>query len=506
MTTTATATTAADPATPRPFADLRELLRAFDGVATVHDEGVEIADPGAFRGDLIDRLVRTAVFAGEPARGAARWLIRSAAPRLGAFPASIHDLYLAGGRGAYANATAPAINVRGLSYDVMRTIFRAARTTDTKILLFELARSEMGYTEQRPAEYASDALAAAIKEGHRGPVFIQGDHYQIAAKKYQSDPDAELQALRELTAEAIAAGYYNIDIDASTIVDLDLPTVEDQQTLNARHTAEMTRFIRERQPAGVTISVGGEIGEVGARNSTPEDLHGFMARYRAELAAQADAAGRGLPGISKISVQTGTSHGGVVLPDGSIQAVAVDFETLGELSHAAREQYGLGGAVQHGASTLPAEAFGRFAEANAIEVHLATAFQNQIFDSPAFPADLKAEIYAYLAANHADERKPDQTDAQFHYTTRKRAFGPFKRRLWDLPEETRAALMADLAPTFELIMRRLGVAGSAGLVDRIVRPVEVPTPAPEALRAALRGETVAHLGPTREVYEQVDGE
>ncbi|MDP9365496.1 MAG: class II fructose-bisphosphate aldolase [Chloroflexota bacterium] len=481
-----------------PFADLDELRGALDGIVEVADDAVEVRDETGFRGDLIDRLIRTAVFGDPAAKEASRWLIRAAAPRLGAFPASIHDLYMAAGRGEYANATAPAINVRGLSYDVMRAIFRAAQANDAKIVLFELARSEMGYTEQRPAEYAANALAAAIKEGHRGPVFIQGDHYQINAKKYLQDPEAELRGLRDLTAEAIAAGYLNIDIDASTIVDLDLPTIEDQQTLNARHTAEMTRFIRERQPAGVTVSIGGEIGEVGARNSTVEDLHGFMDRYRAELGDEG-------PGISKISVQTGTSHGGVVLPDGTIQEVAVDFETLAELSTAARG-YGLGGAVQHGASTLPEEAFGRFAEANAVEVHLATAFQNRIFESEAFPADLKAEIYAYLEANHADERKADQTDAQFHYTTRKRAFGPFKRRLWDLPAETRQAIVADLEPTFALIMQRLGVAGSAALVDRIVTPVEVPAPMPDSFRAFLRGETVAVSAPAREVYEQVEGE
>jgi len=106
-----------------------------------------------------------------------------------------------------------------------------------------------------------------------------------------------------------------------------------------------------------------------------------------------------------------------------------------------------------------------------------------MYDSAAFPADIKTDIYAHLAANHADERKPDQSDAQFYYTTRKRGFGPFKRRLWDLPAETRDAIMADLEPSFAGIMQRLGVAGSAALVDRIVRPIAVEVPMPEALRS-----------------------
>ncbi|HEU0114088.1 MAG TPA: class II fructose-bisphosphate aldolase [Thermomicrobiales bacterium] len=487
------------------FANLDELLQALDGIARIDGDAVTVVDEAGFRAGLIDRLVGAAVFADEPVRSVSRWLIRAAAPALGAFPASIDALYRAAGRGEYAHATAPAINVRGLTYDVMRTIFRAAHANDCKIFLLELARSEMGYTEQRPGEYAANALAAAIKEGHRGPVFIQGDHYQINAKNYAKDAAAELAAVRDLTLEAIDAGYFNIDIDASTIVDLSLPTIEAQQTLNARHTAEMTRVIRDRQPAAINISVGGEIGEVGGRNSTVEDLRGFMTQYRAALQAQGKEAGRDLEGISKISVQTGTSHGGVVLPDGSIAQVAVDFDTLAKLSEVAREEYGMGGAVQHGASTLPETYFHRFAEANAIEVHLATGFQNRIFDNPAFPANLRDEIYAYLDEKHADERKPEMTDAQFHYTTRKRAWGPFKAAFWSLPAATRQRLMADLEPVFGIIMQRLGVANTGALVDRIVTRVDVPVPAPAALHAARRGEQVA-VAAGGERYEQVEGE
>lgn len=470
-----------------PFADWSEFRSTLDGVVAIGDDDLDVLDPGRFRDGVIDRLISTAVFADGDLRDAARWVIRAAAPKLGAFPASIHDLYMSAGRGNYDHATAPAINVRGLTYDISQAIFRAAMKNDTKIVVCELARSEMSYTWQRPGEYASSILAGAIKSGYQGPVFIQGDHYQINAKNYAKDPEGEVQKIKDLAAEAIAAGYYNIDIDASTIVDLARATIAEQQERNYVHTAELTQHIREIEPPGITVSIGAEIGEVGGRNSTVEDLHGFMGGYRAEIERLGAAAGRPLTGISKISVQTGTSHGGVVLPDGSIADVNVDFDTLAALSKAAREEYGLGGAVQHGASTLPEEAFGKFAEANAIEVHLATAFQNQLFDSAAFPADLRERIYVHLAANNADERKPNQTDAQFYYTTRKRGFGPFKRELWDLPEATRHQLMSELQGTFDLIMRRLGVAGKADLVDRTIKPVVVRVPTPESLRGVLVG-------------------
>ncbi len=224
----------------------------------------------------------------------------------------------------------------------------------------------------------------------------------------------------------------------------------------------------------MTISIGGEIGEVGKTNSTVEDLDAFMEGYLETLASLEATTGRKLTGISKISVQTGTSHGGVVLPDGSIQEVSVDFETLAVLSEAAKAKYGIGGAVQHGASTLPESAFDKFATANAVEVHLATAFQNVMYDSPYFPKDLLDRIYAHLAEHHQDERKDGQTDAQFYYTTRKRGFGPFKREFWSLPDEAKLGIQDELRQRFALIMNELGVANRGELVDRFVTRIDAP--------------------------------
>ncbi len=474
------------------FADVNAVIAGLDGAVTIEGNSVEIIDGAMVRETLIERLVWSAVFGEPDVRTASRWLIRQIATASGAWPASIHALYMAAGRNEYANVTTPAINLRGMTFDLARTVFRAAQATRSMQVIFELARSEMGYTEQRPGEYASVVLAAAVKEGWSGPVFIQGDHYQASPKAYAQDPDKEITAIADLAAEAIAAGYGNIDIDASTLVDLDFPTLKEQQEANYRNTAELTQRIRAIEPAGFRISVGAEIGEVGKTNSTVADLDAFMEGYTEELERRRAETGEEITGISKISVQTGTSHGGVVLPDGTIEDVAVDFDTLGSLSEAAKSTYGIGGAVQHGASTLPETAFGKFAAANAVEVHLATAFQNIVFDSAAFPADLLAEIYAHLAANHGDERKADQTDAQFYYTTRKRGFGPFKRQLWSLPEATRAAITGELQPRFELIMRELRVAGHGELVERYVPRVDVEVPIPEALRGSQ-----AHREPIR---------
>ena len=89
---------------------------------------------------------------------------------------------------------------------------------------------------------------------------------------------------------------------------------------------------------------------------------------------------------------------------------------------------------------------------------------------------------------------------------RKRAFGPFKRQMWDLPVETRDRIADDLEASFSLLMQRLGVAGSAELVDRIVPRVDVPAPMPDALAATLAGEVVMAGARAEATLEEVEGE
>jgi hypothetical protein len=161
--------------------DLDAFLRRSEAVES---SGVaRITDAEGFRRDVLDSLVWTAVFAKGEARDAARRVIREAAASLGILPASVLPLYKARGRGEVSGFTVPAVNIRMLAYDTARAAFRAARSLDAGLLIFEIARSEIGYTEQRPAEYAAVVLAAAIREGWEGPVFLQGDHYQTNPKK-----------------------------------------------------------------------------------------------------------------------------------------------------------------------------------------------------------------------------------------------------------------------------------------------------------------------------------
>jgi fructose/tagatose bisphosphate aldolase len=410
----------------------------------------------------LDRTVTELVLSDDPAkkRQLAKKIFELAREG-GVYPSSIHEFYVARGRGKFSGFTVPAINLRSMTYDLARRIFRVAEKNSSGVFIFEIARSEIGYTGQSPMEYSSVVLAAAIREHYSGPVFIQGDHFQANAAKFKENPDKEIEALRALIADAISSGFYNIDIDSSTLVDLSQQDLKKQQRLNYEVCAKLTQFIRGLEPQGTTVSVGGEIGEIGHQNSTPEDLHAFMAGLKGTLP-------KGSAGISKISVQTGTTHGGVVLPDGSVAQVDLDFNTLKTLSEVARKEYGLAGAVQHGASTLPPDAFHKFPECDTAEVHLATEFQNMVYESKHFPADLKKRIYAWLKVNAANEAKQGETEEQFFYKTRKKALGPFKKEIMNLPQGTRDAIADEIESKFDFLFKQLNAVNKRYLVNQYV--------------------------------------
>src|SRR5262249_31559757 len=287
---------------------------------------------------------------------------------------------------------------------------------------------------------------AALREGFGGPIFIQGDQVQTNAKKYNSpERDKEIAALRALITEEIAAGFYNIDIDTSTLVDLSKPTLAEQQEVNVTLAADFAAFIRGIEPRGVTVSVGGEIGEVGGKNSDVHELHAYMDGFNRKLKERGPA----FLGLSKISVQTGTAHGGFINPDGTVRTdVKIDLKTLEELSTAARKDYRLGGAVQHGASTLPPDAFDAFPRVGACEIHLATDFQNMVYEHGQFPAELKNDMYAWVREHALEERKPKDTEEQFIYKARKKAIGPFKKRMWSVGDDGREAIGRALEDRF----------------------------------------------------------
>lgn len=432
-------------------------------VVSIENGKISILDEKKLRDEVIDDLIYTAVFSKDyNLKEEVKYIIREIANEFGAIPSSIHDLYMAVGRGETKDFTTPAVNIRGMTYDVARRMFKVALRNNIGAMIFEIAKSEIEYTYQRPSEYASCVLAAAIKEGYKGPVFIQGDHFQFSSKKYFENPEKELQAIKDLTKEAVAAGFYNIDIDPSTLVDYSKESLKEQQYYNYLNTAKMTDYIREIQPEGIDISIGAEIGHIGGKNSTVEEFEAFMEGYLQTITKQ--------PGISKISVQTGTEHGGIPLPDGTVAKVKLDFDVLKNIGEVAKKKYGLAGTVQHGASTLPEELFDKFPQNNCCEIHLATGFQNIMFDLA--PEKFKEEVYKFIEENFKDEWKEGMTREQFLYKSRKRGMGPFKYQWWTL--ENKEEILDAIEKKFEFLFKKLNVFGTKEYTDKYIKLIKTP--------------------------------
>lgn len=406
----------------------------------------------------IDQLIYTAVFSTNAvAKHLARLAIRQQAQKMGIVSSSILNLYSAFGKGEVSGFTVPAINIRTLTYDTARIIFQLMVVKNIGALIFEIARSEIGYTDQRPDEFTVCILAAAIKEKFKGPVFIQGDHYQFSKSKFTVSPQEEIQRIKDLIKESITAGFYNIDIDASTLVDLEKQDLLLQQKLNYELTAELTRYVRGLQPKNIDIALGGEIGHIGGKNSTVADFEAFMKGYGSLIKKD---------GLSKVSVQTGTSHGGIPLADGTMSKIKLDFSVLRDISEAARTKYAMGGAVQHGASTLPNELFDKFEENGTLEIHLATGFQNIVYAN--LPKDLIKEIEIWLTDSCAKEWEEGSSKKQFIYKTRKKALGPFKEKLWRLSDQDKKPILKALKSQFALLFDKLKVGNTKDIVNKYV--------------------------------------
>ena len=447
-----------------------EITHQLKNIAAPNNGGLKIENADKLRGDSLDKLIQNAVLnPSAEIKGLSRFFIKSAALELGIVSSSIQGLYEARGRGEVKGFTVPALNIRGLPYELCRAIFRTAIKMNAGAFIFELAKSEMGYTFQKPQELSTVILGAAIKEGYTGSVFIQGDHFQVNAKNYAQNPEKEVAGLKNLIESGIAGGFYNIDIDTSTLVDLSKPNVVEQQRANFEVGVELTEHARKFEPEGITISVGGEIGEVGKENSNEQELRAYLDNFNELLEKKCS----GATTISKISIQTGTSHGGVPLPDGTVADVNLDFDTLENLSRISREDYGLAGAVQHGASTLPQNLFNKFPELETAEIHLATDFQNMIYGSNLFPADFKEKIYTHLRDKFTGEKKSGETDEQFIYKTRKKGFGEFKSEFWGLPSEIREGIGKELEDKMTFLFDKLAVQNTKESVDKTVEQVAI---------------------------------
>ncbi|MDD5750295.1 MAG: class II fructose-bisphosphate aldolase [Candidatus Pacebacteria bacterium] len=307
------------------------------------------------------------------------------------FLASLFSFYKEDSRDVKSAFSVPAFNLRLLAFDCARALFRAAQKVNTNVFIIEIAQSEMGYTRQTPKSFARQCLAAAQAENYQGPIFLQGDHFKPKGN------------LKGLIKRSIKAGFFNIDIDCSA-----LPLEQ-----NIAKTNRFIDFIKDHRPDGVEMNIGAEVGEIGGSNTSPEYLRDFL---------------QAVKGITKVAVQTGTSHG---------RGGQIDWQLLNNLSAIAKE-HGLAGVVQHGASTLSEDDLRELPKHGVCEVHLATELQDVILEHPLFPREIKKKISLYQ--------------------NKKEALGPLKKEIERIPQDVKDGIMKTLEDKFVFYFNCLGTA------------------------------------------------
>jgi len=433
------------------YKDLSQLHNEVSKTLDYRNGNIKVINEKLLKEKVIDNLIYSTVFSeNQMVSAKCKYIIINTARSLGIIPSSTNNLYKNGfAKEKIKEITVPAINIRTLTFEIAQLIFNLMLEKNIIGVIFEIAGSEIDYTKQSPSEYASCILAAAIKTGYKGQVFLQGDHYQFNKNKFYENKKQETQRLKELIKQSVNAFFYNIDIDASTLVDLEKKDLIKQQEENYKQTLELTEYIRKIQPKNINISIGGEIGHIGGKNSTVDDFNAFMKGYAQGLS------NRKIEGISKISIQTGSNHGGIIGPDGKILDVDIDFNVLSLIGNLAKKDYGLGGVVQHGASTLPEDLFSHFPKYNTLEIHLATEFQNIIFEY--LPDQLKQKVNEWILKNCKNEWKTDWNETQFIYKLRKRALGLFKKELWDLKDSDKNKIFIELRNKIEFLFKHLNL-------------------------------------------------
>lgn len=317
----------------------------------------------------------------------------------------------------------PAFNLRGMTFELACGIFQAAKELKTNFFIFEIARSELGYTQQRPYSYAGLVLAAALESDWQRPVYLQADHLQINPERYDNSLIREIHVVKKLLKAFLKAGFLSVDLDCSGLNNLKQEKPELLLKENLGMSLKLLRFLKLLK-RNEKITIGLEVGEIGSRSTTAEELQWFLDNLKKKIK----------PGtVAKIAVQTGTSHGGKVDEKGNLLTMPVDLKRLRELNELSQKA-GFYGVVQHGASTLPLAILKQLPATGVLEVHLGTAFQNLIFDHPEFPVDFKTKIYSWLDEKFASNRKQDKSKEQFFYETRKQAWGEFRKNFLELPE------------------------------------------------------------------------
>jgi len=302
-----------------------------------------------------------------------------------------------------------------------RGIMEAAKELDSAVL-FEIAKSEVGYTGQTPKDFYDNIVAIAEEINFNTPYAIHGDHITIK----DASPEA-YKGAEDLIKAELAAGFTSYAIDASHNFNMSATDVSEQLKDNIDITKRLAKLIPEKYSLEV------EVGEVGRTDpATGQKQLTTVEEAATFIKALKDA------GINPdlLATNNGTSHGNIFDKNGNVIAkVGIDLARTKGIADAIKP-YGVR-VAQHGITGTPLEFMDNLIDCGIAKGNVGTNWQNIAIES--FPPELVKRMEEWTLtcdeAKKTKAKKPQITDKELIGKTIKNSLKVFKSDMAAIPDE-----------------------------------------------------------------------
>jgi len=280
--------------------DLKLLNKYFDHKLSIQNNNLIIDDIERFIKTIPEILYESKLTNTDYIK-ALLFVTYSAALQSGIKFSSFHQLYKAVGCGEIISKFSfPVIDIENNSFEHNCLLFGAMRDSDAHLVGLQLTCLDDALKTRLKI---AKIIAAALMEKYSGPLFLVSQDIFFHAIEFESDRVGEIEKAQNLVKSAIDSCIFNLNIDASELVDQNKVDVSERMLMNLKMVAmSINIWIRMYEPKGLTVSVGGKISRTNNSMTTEKELGDFIKRLLKEgLRLRFNTPGED---ICKVTVQT----------------------------------------------------------------------------------------------------------------------------------------------------------------------------------------------------------
>ncbi|MGB3346755.1 MAG: class II fructose-bisphosphate aldolase [Candidatus Humimicrobiia bacterium] len=358
-----------------------------------------------------------------------------------------------------------AINVR--IKHCLRGVMEAAKEADSAII-FEIAKSEIGYTDQSPEEYVNYVKEIADRINFNTPYCIHGDHITIP----ENTPEA-IKSAEEIVKKEVEAGFTSFAIDASHNFDLNAELTREQLADNIKITTRIAKLIeklmaekgKKREDYGLEVEVG-EIGkidpETGEQELTTVDEAVTFIKALNENGVYPDL----------IATNNGTVHGNIYDEEGNIIPIlGIDAVRTREIASSIAP---LGVKIaQHGITGTPLKLIHKLIDAGIVKGNVATNFQDIAIEN--MSPELAKRMADWTMKNYAEKvraKKPKISDREIIGKNIKYAIKVFKHEIEEIDDEYKQKISDASKKSATEFIEAFNGKGSGQIVKDYIRNIK----------------------------------